>query len=319
MQSSAAVDWLIDGIVATNERIMVYADSGVGKSNVGVDVGASVAFGKPWHGREVKQGAVFYIASENPGDVGPMLKAWEKEHGGVAAWRETHSGPLPFHIIESGIDLLSPRSVDAVIAVIRSIAGTAALVVIDTFLASTYSGNLREEDTKRAQAEMTRITRETGATVLVLHHTRDDGGGAYGGSLVRGGFRVRYRLTRTDKGNKVKPEGPMFENGDKIVFTCEKMSRGRKPEPFRVKVRIVRVDGETMPVIADTRAVKAESPKEPRRKRKPRKERRLTQPQIWAECGGDVAAFAERTGLSGVNLRQAVSRCRRECDTKVAA
>jgi hypothetical protein len=175
---------------------------------------------------------------------------------------------------------------------------------------------------KRAQAAMSLITRKTGATVIVLHHTRDDGKGAYGGSMVRGGFRTRYRLMRTDRAGKAKGEGPMFETGDYIHFTCEKMSRGRKPNPFKIKVRLVKVDGETMPVIADTRAVKADSPKEPRRPRRPRplRVKKRTQPQIWAEVGGDEAEFAKRTGLEGDALRMAMSRCRRtQKGEKVAA
>ena len=57
MATSAAVTWLVRGVIAEHERALMFADSGVGKSNAGVDLAASVAFDKPWHGHEVKQGA----------------------------------------------------------------------------------------------------------------------------------------------------------------------------------------------------------------------------------------------------------------------
>jgi hypothetical protein len=310
MEQSAKVEWLIQGVLPAKSRALLYGDSGVGKTNVGIDIGAHVASGKPWHGRVVKQGLVIYIASENAEMVGPRLKAWEAEHGGKAEWKRMCAEAWPFSIVETGIDLANPDSVTAVLAWIPS----AALVIVDTLMASSDSGNLKDpDDFKRIISQINRIRIETGATVLVLAHERDDGRGAFGGSAPRGGFPVRYRLTRKGKDGKTKPEGPKFENGDTITLTCEKMSAAATPDPLKVKVRLVQVErGVKMPVIADTRAVKADATIEPRRKRKPRQERtrKPTQAEVWAECGGDVAEFAKRAGLEGNRLRTALSRLR---------
>ena len=57
-------EYLIDGLIETETLGLLFGDPGCGKSFVGADIGLSVATGAPFHGRKVKQGAVFLIAGE---------------------------------------------------------------------------------------------------------------------------------------------------------------------------------------------------------------------------------------------------------------
>lgn len=312
MQKSAEVDWLIEGVLPAKSRAMLYGESGTGKTFVAVDVAASVAYGKRWHGRAVKPGLVYYIASENPEDVGPRLKAWESEHGGVAAWRETHIGPSPFQINRQGVDLASPDSVAGVIAWIKSDlrargARTAALVVIDTLLASSDSGDItKPDDFKRMVSQINRIRMETGATVLVLHHPPDYGKGPMGGSAPKGGFPVRYKLTRQRDGKDFGEDGD-FQTGDTITLTCQKMTTDAKPKPLQVQVKIARPErGVKLPTIANKKAVIAhEKAKGKDAKATPREDFDA----VWAEGVRDNSELARRTGLNPNTIR---SRKRRK-------
>lgn len=303
MQKSAEVEWLVDGVLPAKSRALLYGESGTGKTFVGVDMAASVAYDKRWHGRTVKPGTVYYVASENPEDIGPRLKAWEAEHGGIATWRTTHNGPSPFQINRSGVDLASPESVTGVISWIQSDLHsrgekTAALVVIDTLLASSDSGDItKPDDFKRIVSQINRIRMKTGATVLVLHHPPDYGKGPMGGSAPKGGFPVRYKLTRQRDGKDFGEDGD-FQTGDTITLTCQKMTADAKPKPLQVTVKLARPErGVKVPTLANKKAFIVPE------KSKSKGTAHADFDAVWAEGVRDNAELARRTGRNPSTIR----------------
>src|SRR4051812_37793236 len=57
-------EWLIEGVIESSALGVLYGPPGCGKSFAALDWALSVATGKAWHGREVRQGAVVYVAGE---------------------------------------------------------------------------------------------------------------------------------------------------------------------------------------------------------------------------------------------------------------
>ena len=72
-----ATAWLIDDYIETNSLTLCFAPPESFKSFFAVDIAASVATGTPWHGSQVKQGAVFYIAGEGIPGLKKRFRAWE--------------------------------------------------------------------------------------------------------------------------------------------------------------------------------------------------------------------------------------------------
>ena len=239
MRRRTEPEWLIDTVLPVSARALLYADSGIGKTYVAVDMACHVAFGKAWQGHGVTQGRVYYVASENPETIDARVKAWEALHHGAAQWKEAHpSEDEQFEVIASGVDLAHPESVAELLSELEP----AALVVIDTLLASSDSGDLvKPDDSKRMVSQINRIRERTGATVLIVHHTPDKGGNPMGGAVWRAALAVRMKLTRQHANGANFGEMGDFTEGDKIILKCEKMTMWERFEPQTLPVRLVRV------------------------------------------------------------------------------
>jgi phage/plasmid primase-like uncharacterized protein len=75
------IKWVVDDYIEADSLAQVFGDPGGGKSFVAIDLACCVATGKPWHGHDVKQGSVFYIAGEGHNGLARRLKAWQIGNG----------------------------------------------------------------------------------------------------------------------------------------------------------------------------------------------------------------------------------------------
>jgi putative DNA primase/helicase len=250
MARPAKVDWILPDVLPANSRAMAYGDSGVGKSQTFTSIACHVATGKPWRGKPVKQGTVYYIAVENPEAFPATAQAWDKMYKGAAYWEKHHKREgetvPPLHLIDK-IDLSSPDSVSELLKRL----GPAVLVIIDTLQVAMGDFDiLRPNDNYRTIRQINRIRERTGATVLVVHHSQEGGIKPLGGTGVRGGYQVRMRLERY-RGKAKLGEQADFQDGDRVTLTCEKMTRGRKFDQVSLPVQMVHVMRDVdVPMIA---------------------------------------------------------------------
>jgi hypothetical protein len=70
-------EYLIDGLIESSSLVQMFGDPGAGKSFLALDVAACVATGKAFHGLEVKQGPVIYVAGEGYNGIRRRLTGWE--------------------------------------------------------------------------------------------------------------------------------------------------------------------------------------------------------------------------------------------------
>jgi len=91
-------EYLIDGIIQQSYVYSLTARTGHGKTAVDMYMGAAIARGLPFHGKETKKGAVLFLAGENPDDVRARFLVLA-EHEGF------DPNAIEFHFVDGVIDI----------------------------------------------------------------------------------------------------------------------------------------------------------------------------------------------------------------------
>ncbi len=221
----------IKGVLPRAELVVVYGESGAGKSFVVLDMALAIARGVPWRGLRVRQGQVVYVVAEGLGGFGGRIDAYE-HHQSVEV-------PDTFTIIEDPPNLLA-NDHEALVAQLQATGG-ADLIILDTFAQVTPGANENAaDDVGKALRHCKAIHRDTGATVLLVHHAgKDLTKGARGWSGLKaaadaelsvekaGGLTGRVEITKMKDGRadvaigfrlEVVPVG-VDDDGD-VVDSC---------------------------------------------------------------------------------------------------
>jgi hypothetical protein len=206
--------WLIRGLLLEKISSVLSADSGNFKSFIALDMALCIATGREFFGREVKQGAVVYVAAE--GFYTLLDRA--------TAWAQHHECELPenFHILKVPINLADAVTVQKFSQHIEGIAP--AFVVLDTLSQCAIGAN---ENANEQMADFIRgmmaVCDKIGAHVQVLHHNAKSTGTFRGAGSIKANVDAHISLDR--------PEG----DEENIIFVrCEKQ-RGRPFEAFALR------------------------------------------------------------------------------------
>lgn len=190
--------WIVKGVVPQAELLVLFGESGSGKSFVALDLGAAIARGVPWRGKRTRQGRVVYVAAEGAGGFRNRLKAY-------AAHQEIDLADLPIGVIHAAPNLLEKAdALDVCKAIIA--AGGADLVIVDTFAQVTPGANENAaDDMGRALAHCKGIHVATGALVLLVHHSgKDASKGARGWSGLKAAADAELEVVRTPTGRLLR-------------------------------------------------------------------------------------------------------------------
>lgn len=159
--------WFIKDVLPCAPLVVLYGESGAGKSFIALDMVAAISRGIDWCGHRTQQGRVVYVVAEGAGGFRNRMCAYARHHG----------APFPdpsFGLINAAPNLLQKDDVRAVIMDIKDFGG-ADLVVIDTFAQVTPGANENAaEDMGRALSHCKAIHEATGATVMLVHHAGKD-------------------------------------------------------------------------------------------------------------------------------------------------
>jgi hypothetical protein len=186
--SSQRVEWHIKHVLPKRGLIVVYGDPGSSKSFFTLDMVAHVARGLMWRGHRVRQANVAYIAAEGVAGFGNRLAAYSKHHA-------VSLNELPVFVRGGAFDL-KEQFLD--ISEKISEVGNVGVVVIDTLAAVTAGGNENtSEDMGSAIDAAQRIIESTGASVILIHHSNNQGG-VRGWSGLRGAVDNQIRIERKD-------------------------------------------------------------------------------------------------------------------------
>lgn len=235
-------DYTLKSYLPANSLCSIYGPSGSYKSFLAVSWACHIAAGLKWAGKRVSEGSVMYIVGEGGIGVPRRVRAWENVHGVKVDNLALVNRPVfPVRNQEVLQVVKAARDVEA------KKGKPVQMIVIDT-LARCFGGN-DENDAKDMGAFIEgcdTIKRETGATVLVVHHSgKDDTKGARGSSAFRAALDAEFNVRR---------EG----DGGAIILTCTKMKDAEEPRPAAFDLREAELftdrDGETVAslVLRDT-------------------------------------------------------------------
>lgn len=183
--------WLIKGVMPDADLIVVYGESGSGKSFWVTDAVAAIGRGVPWRGRKVKQGSVVYIVAEGSGGFKPRLNAY-------AAHNAAPLEDIGMHIIAAAPNFTAKEDIIELVNSIRAL--KPSVVVVDT-LSRVLSGADENsgEDMGRVVKHCETIRKVTGATVILIHHSgKDATRGARGWSGLRAAADAEIEILRSD-------------------------------------------------------------------------------------------------------------------------
>ena len=171
-------DWLVEDLLVRNEATVLAGDGGVGKSFITMALALAVAGGEDkFLGLPLKRtGRVLYVDEENSADL--VLQRLN-----ALGMDERHRENLDY-VWYAGVDLLNEPEL------LLEEAGDLEpeLVVIDSLsrvAMAAKNENDNVEMTRLMRAGVIPIARETGAAVLLVHHTAQGGSGPRGATSIR--------------------------------------------------------------------------------------------------------------------------------------
>lgn len=195
--------WRIKGFLEEDTTGLIFGDPGTYKSFLAIDMACHVATGKDWHGCEVKQGPVIYVAGEGHKGLRKRFVAWEQHHN-------TQLAGKPIYVSSQAAQFYDGESAQQVVAGVDEIArhsDTPALIIIDTLARNFGPGDENSNnDMGLFLNHVDGLLRARfGATVLIVHHTgHSNKERARGAMALKGAIDFEYRLEKTGTGRNVR-------------------------------------------------------------------------------------------------------------------
>ena len=220
-------EWLINGVLTLASNATLVAAPRSLKSFLALDFGMCIAYGLPWKGRKVKQGAVIYVLREGVRGFGRRVRAWRAVHG-------VEDQSAPFCLITAPLNLVEPTHIARLVATAKAQLEAngfeVVLVVLDTLARVMVGADENSaQDMGKAVHGISEISTEIGCCVLAVHHAgKDVDRGARGSSALFGGVDTELLLTR---------------EGESITITITKQKDEDEGEPITLKAKKVGLDG----------------------------------------------------------------------------
>jgi hypothetical protein len=207
---------VVDGLLTMDSESWLIAAAGSYKTFVALDIAAHVAAGKPWMGREVKQGPVLYLLAEGVGGLGKRVRAWEQRNGPMSP---------DLHFLTVPVQAGNGEQWDALVDLAGQL--RPVLAVLDTQARLTVG--IKENDNTDMGLwvhAVGRLRRAAAGCVLVVHHIGRGGTDARGASAIDGAQDSELKITRTaDK---------------RIVLTTDKQRH--LPDDVRIDLELFECD-----------------------------------------------------------------------------
>lgn len=231
--------WIVKGIVPRAELMVIFGESGSGKTFAALDLVMCIARGEPWRAFKSESGKVVYIAAEGAGGFRNRLVAYACAHALEAGFTRN----LPFGVIAGAPNLLQKDdAVDVAKSMLASM-GKIDVVVVDTFAQVTAGGNENSgEDVGKALAHCKGIHKATGALVILIHHSgKDSSKGARGWSGLRAAADAELEVVRLPTGRKLRMSKQKDgEDGLEFGFQLETVTIGTDEDNAPITSCVVR-------------------------------------------------------------------------------
>lgn len=222
------IDWIVEGYLEADALGMIFGEPGKGKSFVAIDLGLCVATGTPWHGQQVKKGAVIYIAGEGHAGFARRARAWSL-HKGVDL------KGAPFFKSQRSCQLFDITSAHEVADAVREICEREnvhpSLIIVDTVARNMGGDENSTPDMARFVEHLDALLRTPyKAHVLLVHHSgKSSPGQARGSTVLRGALDQEYMIDMDDATKMVSLINKKMKDGDipsELKFSIKRVGLG---------------------------------------------------------------------------------------------
>ena len=197
LESLPPPEWIIEDVMPVCDVGCVFGQPGAGKTFAALDLVLAIARGINWRDLETKQGGVLYVAAED--DAGVRLRL-----GAYVSYHELDN-TLPIRTLCEAPNVRDKSTQKALRVAVKDAAAEidARVIIIDT-LASVTPG--ADENSSQDMTPLVdyckQLHKDTGASVIVVHHEgKTTGRGPRGSSALHGAFGVEL-LVAEDSGGK---------------------------------------------------------------------------------------------------------------------
>ena len=214
MHESIKPDYLIHDVIESSALGSITGPSGQYKSFIAIDIACCIATGKPWNGRDTKQGAVLYLAGEGRSGLKRRVIAWCMDNG-------MKPQELTGFYLSRNTLLMDGGNTDQIIAEMADI--DVSLIIIDT-TARHLVGH--ENDTRDMGAYINAVDTlkgKLGAAAVMVHHTGHDQTRGRGNTAYKAALDCEIMC-------------------DKGALTFSKMKDCEPPEPIEFKLKQIVID-----------------------------------------------------------------------------
>lgn len=200
----------IKGVLPKGETVILFGERYHGKSVFGLDQGLTVASGHAWHGRDVQQGTVLYLAGEGTIGLPARRRSWVE-------FNECEN-PERFVLRDRVVQLGNASSVRAFQDLI--VENEVDLVIIDTLKRAARGLEIADPGVAQDMIEVIDDLRRVrhGCTALVLHHpTKSNPLEPAGGGTLQDAVSVIHHLVKDQFGQMTLTTTKMKDGRDGVV------------------------------------------------------------------------------------------------------
>ena len=211
-------NWLIDGVIEKGSLAMIFGSPASGKSFMAMDMAFCIGGGIDWNGHPTTLGDVVYLAGEGLPGMARRFKALET-HYAVSS-----NGIFVSNMPGRLSDVLHAKEI---YQAIEHNCPNPALIIVDTLHRNFGDGDENSaRDLNTLLSVLTAFINETGAAVLLVHHTgHASSGRARGSSALRASVDAEFRVEK--RGTNITmscTKAKDFEAGEPVSFELEEVA-----------------------------------------------------------------------------------------------
>lgn len=179
LPNETTLPFLIHGVLPAGALAEVHGSPGAGKSFLALDMALSISTGLPFFGHDVVSGQVLYVAAERFLGLRRRIEA--------LCHRYAITDRSALHIMRDGVQLIDKHDVRSFVVALERLPVAPSLIVLDTLSRCLVGADENgQRDMSKVVEGIDEIRAATGATVLLVHHTRKAGDMERGSTVLRG-------------------------------------------------------------------------------------------------------------------------------------
>lgn len=217
-------DEIVEDLITSGNLHIIYGASHSGKTFFALAMSAAVSIGDDFLGKKTEKGKVVYLATEAPRTIKERLQAIKKVF--------PHIDISNLEIVPEAINIYTnDDDVQSIITLCKEI-GEVKLVVGDTLARMSAGANENSgEDMGPVMDRFESIGRETGAAVILIHHSgKDATRGLRGWSGISGHISGEIEITSVEKTGakkaRVTKQRELGTTGMELFFQLEAIEMG---------------------------------------------------------------------------------------------